>query len=129
MSHAEKQITEIEEHKGQSFDPCSIITMSIANIIIKIITGIVFDHDDPEFRGLIDSATRLFELIGPGGLLLCIPILTSVPSPAKTELIKVMKEVVDYVEKDIERHKKEFDPKAPPRDFIECYLKAMAEEV
>ncbi|XP_078503736.1 cytochrome P450 2K1-like [Lissotriton helveticus] len=61
-------IQHFESYKGQPFDNMTIMNVSIANIIVAIVLGHRFEHDDPTFL-------RLLSLINEGLRLLAKPIV------------------------------------------------------
>nr|XP_054773388.1 cytochrome P450 2D27-like [Lytechinus pictus] len=119
-------LAEIEKKNGTGFDPHPIVQTSISNIIAKIITGVTYEYDDVDFNCLMAHANRVFDLLGPAGLLSSVPILSALPTPALRQLTKEWDGVFDFIRKSIEDHKADFNPNQEPRDFIESYLQVMA---
>ncbi|XP_041453330.1 cytochrome P450 2J6-like [Lytechinus variegatus] len=124
-SEVDRLLKEIENKSNESFDPAIRINIAIANIITRIITGINYDHDDEEFKHLIECSHRIYKIIGPAGLFSIMPILAKLPSSAKTEIVSLSVEMLDVLRRSVETHKAEFDPDKPGTDFIGCYLKEM----
>ena len=117
----------IDEQNGKSFNPFEMTNLTIASIVTKSVTGVWYGPQDAPFLNLVKSVARMFEVMGGGGLVSRIPALAAFPSPARRELRRLCKGLLDFIDEAIANHKAEFDPDKPPNDFIGCYLKEMAD--
>ncbi|KFO34693.1 Cytochrome P450 2J2 [Fukomys damarensis] len=118
----------IAEEKGQPFNPHFKINNAVSNVICSIIFGERFDYQDAEFQELLrllDEANRL------EASLLCqmynfFPrIMEFLPGPHQT-LFRDWDELKSFVSRVIENHKRDWNPDEP-KDFIDAYLKEMAQ--
>ena len=116
----------IGEQNGKDFNPFEFTNFTIASIVTRIVTGVWYGPHDAPFLRLNKAIARMFELMGPAGLLACVPIFSAVPSPTNTALRRICRDLLDFVDEAIEAHMADFDPDKPANDFIGCYLKAMA---
>ena len=130
QSQVKRFIGMIDEQKGKKFNPFDLTNLTIASIVTKSVTGVWYgphDHDDAPFLRLVKSVARMFEIMGPAGLLSRIPGFSAVPSSTRSQLRSHCRELLDFIDEAIENHKVGFDPEKPANDFIGCYLKVMAE--
>ena len=125
-AQAERVLVEIEKAEGHPFDPEKLISTSIANITTKIVTGISYEYDDDEFRRVMMLSQRIFDLLGPAGLMSTIPMLAKIPTPAMRELRKAWSGIYDFILESIKRHKSAAGAGEDGVDFISSYLQEMA---
>ena len=92
----------------------------------RIVIGITYDYDDAKLHRFLVHSKRIFDLIGPGGILSSGPILDVLPSSSKRHLMEQWKGVYDFIKESIESHKAGFDPDQEATDFIDSYLLEMA---
>ncbi|XP_071503498.1 cytochrome P450 2U1-like [Diadema antillarum] len=119
-------LEEMESYGGKSFNPTDLVTVSVSNVIMKIVTGKTYSFDDPDFLRIAACSDRLSEIIGPAGLLGMISWLASLPLPAKEELTELMRTMLGFIRQHVDEHKASYSPDEPATDFISCYLKEMA---
>ena len=116
----------MEKAEGHPFDPEKLISTSIANITTKIVTGISYEYDDDEFRHVMMLSQRIFDLLGPAGLLSTLPMLAKIPTPSNRELTKAWSGIYDFIRESINRHKSAAGDEEGGVDFISSYLQEMA---
>nr|XP_054773300.1 cytochrome P450 2J5-like [Lytechinus pictus] len=113
-------LSEIEKSKGQMFEPNQWLYASIGNIILKIATGVSYEYDDDKLRRLLVRSKRIFDAIGPGGLLNVVPILAAIPSRPKQLLSEGWSGLFDYMRESVASHKSATGSQGD--DFIKKYL-------
>ncbi|XP_072168477.1 cytochrome P450 2J2-like [Diadema setosum] len=118
----------IEDYRGRAFDPHELFTSAISNIICTVVFGTQYSYSDRDFCKILDALTKTFNLIGTGGSLVQLPIprISQFPIGPFRELAECTRNLNRFVLDMIESHKQTFDP-ADTRDFIDLYLKKMAE--
>ncbi|XP_063962669.1 cytochrome P450 2D26-like [Lytechinus pictus] len=70
---------------SKPFDPSHLITTTVGNIAMQLMTGNTYELDDPIFRQVMKHTMRIFEIIGPAGLLSTVQLLRAIPSPGKRQ--------------------------------------------
>ncbi|EHA98995.1 Cytochrome P450 2J2 [Heterocephalus glaber] len=119
----------IAEEKGQPFNPHFKINNAVSNIICSIIFGERFDYQDAEFQELLrllDEVTYL-EMSPICQLYNFFPrIMEFLPGPHHT-LFRDWDKLKSFVSRVIENHKRRDWNPNEPRDFIDAYLKEMAQ--
>ncbi|EHB10399.1 Cytochrome P450 2J2 [Heterocephalus glaber] len=118
----------IAEEKGQPFNPHFKINNAVSNIICSIIFGERFDYQDAEFQELLRLLDEVTHLEGSpvGQLYNFFPrIMEFLPGPHHT-LFRDWDKLKSFVSRVIENHKRDWNPNEP-RDFIDAYLKEMAQ--
>ncbi|XP_041485913.1 cytochrome P450 2D15-like [Lytechinus variegatus] len=113
-------LSEIEKSKGQMFEPNQWLYASIGNIILKITTGVSYEYDDDNLRRLLVRTKRIFDAIGPGGLLNVVPILAAIPSRSKQLLTEGWSALFDYMKESVASHRSATVSQGD--DFIKKYL-------
>ncbi|XP_011674523.1 cytochrome P450 2J6 [Strongylocentrotus purpuratus] len=118
----------IEEKEGSSFDPNLLFGQAVANIVCSVAFGTQYKYSDVEFRQILNLMNDNMELSSGGGALLFLPLpgISKIPFGAPKKMVKNMKEVNKFLLNQIESHEKCLDLDHP-RDFIDLYLKKMAE--
>lgn len=117
-------LDEIEHCIGQPFDIKPLIQMSISNIVCSIVYGKRYDYQDPEFRKLIANMSTVFEKGSSTGAINFFPFLRFLPGDLFG--VKKLKECnqveVEFNKQRIKDHKTFFNPRDPPRDYIDSIL-------
>ncbi|XP_037763553.1 cytochrome P450 2J2 isoform X2 [Chelonia mydas] len=118
---------EIEEEKGEPFDPHFKINNAVSNIICSITFGERFDYQDSHFQKLLQLIDETLYLQGTiwNQLYNAFPtIMKWIPGPHHT-IFKNWEKLKCFVREMIAKHKGDWNP-SEPRDFIDCYLKEIA---
>ncbi|EMP36488.1 Cytochrome P450 2J2 [Chelonia mydas] len=118
---------EIEEEKGEPFDPHFKINNAVSNIICSITFGDRFDYQDSHFQKLLQLIDETLYLQGTiwNQLYNAFPtIMKWIPGPHHT-IFKNWEKLKCFVREMIAKHKGDWNP-SEPRDFIDCYLKEIA---
>ena len=121
----DKIVEEVRKMKGGDFDPSIMINLSIANIILRIISGHTYEWDDKDFLEVVNASGRLFDISGPAALFVVNPTFSSLPLPVNKEIRGCVNTIVGYITKIVEEHRKNFDANEIPKDFISAYLQEM----
>nr|XP_054764960.1 steroid 17-alpha-hydroxylase/17,20 lyase-like [Lytechinus pictus] len=111
---------------GKSFNPSLLITTTVGNIAMQLMTGNTYELDDPIFRQVMKHTMRIFEIIGPAGLLSTVQLLRAIPSPRKRQLEEAFDGLCSFVREKIESHKSTFGQKKEKACYINTYLTEMA---
>nr|CAB3235478.1 cytochrome P450 2C42-like [Phallusia mammillata] len=98
-----------------------------ANVISSISLGRRFDYDNPTFRKIVRTSTEMFGDSTDRKLVFsCLVISTLRCIPpfryAYKRYISMHKEIVDFIQQEIDEHKQKFDPDNV-NDFIDAFLK------
>ncbi|XP_041478224.1 cytochrome P450 2J1-like isoform X1 [Lytechinus variegatus] len=123
---AQRVLLEMEKMDKKSFDPRYMIHAALNNVVLRIMTGVNYDHGDPEFILFMKLSSRLFSLLGPGGLLAVLPVLAAGTSKTGQDLTETWKDILIFLKKRIAEHKINFDPNQETTDFMHLYLQEMA---
>ncbi|XP_038609181.1 cytochrome P450 2J2 [Tachyglossus aculeatus] len=122
-------VQEMEEERGEAFDPHFKINNAVSNIICGVTFGERFDYFDPHFQELLrllDSIIGLEARIW-GQLFNAFPsIMRWLPGPHR-EIFRKWSKLKAFTSDMIRRHREDRNPDEP-RDFIDAYLGEMAKE-
>jgi len=93
----EEMIRKVRDEQGRPFDVRTLTTSCMANVILNMIFGYRFDHDDPAFQQLISdmhciTSNSLF-------ILLIFPVLRFLPYFAKltAKLVRADQSISTFV--------------------------------
>nr|CAB3235591.1 cytochrome P450 2C42-like [Phallusia mammillata] len=112
---------------GKPVDLTKIFYNITANVISSITLGRRFDYDDPTFRKIVKTSTEIFGDSTDRKLVFsCLVLNTLRHIPpfqyAYQRYISMHKEIVDFIQQEIDEHKKKFDPDNV-NDFMDAFLK------
>ncbi|XP_075043049.1 cytochrome P450 2C28-like isoform X2 [Mixophyes fleayi] len=116
--------------KGTPFDPDSLLHLAVSNVICSVVFGERFDYEDEKFITLLTHITDFGKLINTvwGQLLVLFPTMMSyVPGP-QLKRFTIFQKLIDFVRDRVRLHQNTLD-KNCPRDFIDCFLIKMEEEI
>ncbi|XP_072035376.1 cytochrome P450 2U1-like [Amphiura filiformis] len=122
-AESEILLQELDALAGKPFDPHHFLVNCSTNVLFAVVFGKRHDYDDENFRFLSESNSRLVHLVGSGGWSVMLP--KYYPNNDTKEMLHLMKDVLDFLDKRIEEHRENFDVENP-KDFIDEYLKAMS---
>ncbi|KAJ1170485.1 hypothetical protein NDU88_002361 [Pleurodeles waltl] len=114
---------EIEEEKGQPFDPHIYINSSVSNVICAITFGDRFDYQDPEFQEIlhiIGNMSKLHETLTAQLYNVFPQIMKHFPG-SHQQLFRYQNILEMFIRKSVLKHRDNWNP-SEPRDFIDCYL-------
>ncbi|XP_072036216.1 cytochrome P450 2U1-like [Amphiura filiformis] len=115
-------LQELDALAGKPFTPHQFFVNCTTNVLFAVVFGKRHDYDDENFRYLSESNSRVVHLLGGGGWSVMLP--KYYPNNDTIEMLHLMKDVLDFVDKRVEEHRAIFDVENP-KDFIDEYLKAM----
>ncbi|XP_064189689.1 cytochrome P450 2J2-like [Anguilla rostrata] len=114
---------EIEQKRGNPFDPHLLLNNSVSNIICFMVFGHRFDYSDQNFQMLLKLLSETFQLEGSiwRQLYEAFPtVINFLPGP-HNEIFRHYKDLSAFVRGELEKHKQDWDPSAP-RDYIDSFL-------
>ncbi|XP_072037042.1 cytochrome P450 2J4-like [Amphiura filiformis] len=115
---------ELDAIAGKPFHPHQFFVNCTTNVLFAVVFGKRHDYDDENFRYLSKSNARVVHLLGAGLWSIMLP--KYYPTNDTKELLHVIKDLLEFVDKRIEEHREIFDVEKT-KDFIDEYLKAMEE--
>ncbi|KFV79423.1 Cytochrome P450 2C23 [Struthio camelus australis] len=129
QEEAEFLLEEITKTERMPFDPTSMLSCAVSNIICSILFGNRYDYKDKKFLALMDNMNSIFQMANSywGQLYQMFPkILDYLPGPhnkifAEFDILKA------FVSEEVKKHQASLDPRSP-QDFIDCFLNKMQEE-
>ena len=96
------------------------LNISVLNILWQLTTSKRLDRNDKKTLKALDNVNNYFKT-GMLGLTFLFPFLTKIlPVPWYGSLAV---EIMDFMREEVIEHQKSYDPTAPPRDFIDVYLR------
>ena len=106
----------------KELDITELFQEAVSNIIYLLVFGSRFEYDDPEFKRMVYGINFNLSHISFGGILNYFPILRYLP-PFQwyREYCNNYKEQIAFLEKQITKHRKNFDP-YQIRDYVDHYL-------
>ena len=69
-----------KEQRGKPFDPCFILRMALANVILKVIFDTTFHYDHKELREILEISDAFRDSLGPGKAIDFLPWFRFFPS-------------------------------------------------
>ncbi|XP_056393992.1 cytochrome P450 2G1-like isoform X2 [Hyla sarda] len=120
---------EMKKNEDTPFDPTSLLTLAVSNVICSVVFGERFDYEDTKFRTLLTLLKEITLLMSSiWGILFNIfpKTLSFLPGPHQ-KIFTNLDKLKEFVAESLESHKATLDPNCP-RDFIDCFLIKMEEE-
>lgn len=118
---AEAMMKVMREKKDVPFDPQIMLSNALSNIICSVTFGKRFEYNDPKFDRLLALVLRQFEVMGSATILGAFPILSKFEFGPIKEVLKNIKEFVQFFQNIINDHKLTFNDK-DINDIIDAYL-------
>lgn len=108
-------------------DLAPLISTAVSNVICSIAFGRRFDHQDQEFRTMLDLMSRGLEIIADRSAVLIniCPWLYYIPFGIFKEIRKVETDISNFLRAIIAQHSSSLDPDNP-KDLIDMYLVEVA---
>ncbi|XP_056151527.1 cytochrome P450 1B1-like [Lampris incognitus] len=109
---------------GQYFEPSHGVTVAAANVICALCFGKRYEHDNMEFRSLLEKIDKFGETVGAGSLVDVMPWLQSFPNPVRSvyENFKhINEEFFAFVKDKVIQHRETFDPEVT-RDMSDAII-------
>ncbi|XP_071490830.1 cytochrome P450 2J5-like [Diadema antillarum] len=117
-----KLMAEVARKDGALFDPAEMVTVSVSNITICIMTGKIYDYDDSEFVSMSKLASKVFDWMGPAAFLYHVPLLARLPLAINKKGDAVALNMMEFLTAIIRRHRESFTPDKKPTDIIYGFL-------
>ncbi|XP_078699160.1 steroid 17-alpha-hydroxylase/17,20 lyase-like isoform X1 [Branchiostoma floridae x Branchiostoma belcheri] len=117
-------IGELASVEGQAVDLNDHIFKLVYNVVCPVAFGVRFEQEDEDFQNLKKFSEDLFKQDAPLGDI--YPSLGFLPNRAKTDLQKLMDVLLGYFRRQVDRHRKEFNPN-DLRDVTDHMIKAQKE--
>ncbi|NWJ00646.1 CP2CN protein, partial [Crypturellus undulatus] len=128
QEEAEHLLEEITKTNRMPFDPTSILSCAVSNVICSIVFGNRYDYRDKKFLSLMKNINNIFEMMSShwGQLYQMFPkILDYMPGP-HNRMFTEFDTLKAFVAEEVKAHQASIDPSSP-RDFIDCFLNKMQE--
>ncbi|XP_029290208.1 LOW QUALITY PROTEIN: cytochrome P450 2U1 [Cottoperca gobio] len=115
-----------ESGADAAVDLAPLISNAVSNVICSLILGQRFNHEDREFRNLLDLMDRGLEIcVNSSAVLINIfPLLYYWPFGVFKELRQVEGDITVFLKRIIAKHHETLDPDHP-RDLVDIYLLEM----
>ncbi|XP_017163620.1 cytochrome P450 2G1-like [Poecilia reticulata] len=113
----------MRSYKGEPFDPTSLLSRTVSNVVCCLVFGQRFSYEDKHFVNLLAVITMIVRFnSSPKGVMYNIfPwLMERLPGKQHAVFAKV-EEIRDFVQTKIREHEDSLDPSSP-RDFIDCFL-------
>ncbi|XP_057696066.1 cytochrome P450 2J5-like [Corythoichthys intestinalis] len=113
----------ITHHKGQAFNPATVLNSAVANIICQVMFGKRFDYNDLNLRQLHTMMTEMVYLEGSVWALIydAFPTLMKhLPGP-HNRIFTNFQALQEFIGTQIKSHQLDLDPDNP-RDYIDTFL-------
>ncbi|XP_068558570.1 cytochrome P450 2J5-like [Cebidichthys violaceus] len=114
---------EIENEKGEPFNPAGLFNNAVSNIICQLVMGKRFDYSDHNFQTMLKYLYEILRLQGSvwGMLYESFPgVMKHLPGPHNT-IFSHYNAIVDFMNKEVKSHKKDLDH-SNPRDYIDAFI-------
>uniref|UniRef100_A0A8C2AG63 Uncharacterized protein n=2 Tax=Cyprinus carpio TaxID=7962 RepID=A0A8C2AG63_CYPCA len=116
----------VSDEQGRPFDPRSLLSNAVANVICVLVFGHRFEYSDNGFQSLLKNINEAVYLQGGfcAQLYNMFPrLMRQVPGPHQ-KIFTLWREVIDFVREKVNAHRVDYDP-SDPRDYIDCFLGEM----
>uniref|UniRef100_H2ZSH7 Cytochrome P450 family 2 subfamily U member 1 n=1 Tax=Latimeria chalumnae TaxID=7897 RepID=H2ZSH7_LATCH len=114
---------EMLKHGKDPFNPSSLISNAVSNVICSMSFGRRFESEDSEFKRLLNLMARGLE-ISVNSQAIFVNVcswLYYLPFGPFKELRQVEREITAFLKRIIRQHRETMDPQSP-QDFIDMYL-------
>ncbi|XP_070556060.1 cytochrome P450 1A1-like isoform X2 [Ptychodera flava] len=96
----------VVDKNGEPFDPKSILTMFVCNVISNICFGHNYDLDDTEFKNIIQITDDMNDVFGSGTTLADLqPIFKYLPTKSIRQMKKVSNTWLAFIQSKIDDHR------------------------
>uniref|UniRef100_A0A3P9PYV8 Cytochrome P450 2G1-like n=1 Tax=Poecilia reticulata TaxID=8081 RepID=A0A3P9PYV8_POERE len=102
----------MRSYKGEPFDPTSLLSRTVSNVVCCLVFGQRFSYEDKHFVNLLAVITMIVRFnSSPKGVV----------RAGQHAVFAKVEEIRDFVQTKIREHEDSLDPSSP-RDFIDCFL-------
>uniref|UniRef100_A0A8B9MQA1 Uncharacterized protein n=1 Tax=Accipiter nisus TaxID=211598 RepID=A0A8B9MQA1_9AVES len=122
-------LQELEQTKGQPFNPATLLSAAMGNTISRILFGERFGYGDEEYRRILWCLAENFRLENciAGQLYTILPsLMNHLPGPHQTYL-QNNSIIEKFLARKVAEHEATLDL-AAPRDFVDAFLCRMEQE-
>ncbi|XP_052411007.1 cytochrome P450 2J3 isoform X2 [Carassius gibelio] len=116
----------VSNEQGRPFDPRSLLSNAVSNVICVLVFGHRFEYSDNGFQSLLKNINEAVYLQGGvcAQLYNMLPrLMRQVPGPHQ-RIFTLWREVIDFIREKVNAHRVDYDP-SNPRDYIDCFLGEM----
>ncbi|XP_077998821.1 cytochrome P450 2U1-like [Glandiceps talaboti] len=99
-----------------------IFMNAVSNIMCAMLFGRRFEYDDDEFKRLLEVSNLMAKSVCSSQLLSFIPALWHLPLPTKRTLTRTYRDVMYFIDKHVELHRKNLPENTPSESFLDSYL-------
>ena len=130
MEEVEVFINAVKAQKGQAFNIADLLHISISNVVCSMAFGERFDHDDKNFRGLVNAISDNLSNAAVTGLLTFFPFLKYIPGdPVKYRHVMGNVDLVNgHLRRIVDEHKQKIDYNAEAINYIDSFLRQQKED-
>lgn len=121
-----RKLIENQGGKCANVNMPNILSAYLLNTLWQFMAGIRYDVDNEELKYLQEMFSDLMKSIDMKGAVFShLPILQYIAPEASgyRNYVKCHNNMHAFMRKEVERHKKNFNPSDEPRDLIDAYLK------
>ncbi|KAM9033444.1 cytochrome P450 2F2-like [Sarcophilus harrisii] len=122
-------VRELSLHGGTPLNPLYHIRNAVANVICSVVFGERYDHNDPDFRVLLNLLNDNFQIMSSqwGQMYNIFPsFLDWIPGPHH-RIFRNFQKLQAFISEEIKKHKESRQPEEP-RNFIDFFLGQMEKE-
>ncbi|XP_070556062.1 cytochrome P450 1A1-like isoform X2 [Ptychodera flava] len=117
----------VVDKNGEPFDPKSILTLFVCNVISNICFGHNYDLDDTEFKNIIQITDDMNDVFGSGTTLADLqPIFKYIPTEAIRQMKKVSNTWLTFIQSKVDDHRMNMQ-EGSVSDVVHDVLKFQAE--
>ncbi|XP_022095813.1 cytochrome P450 2J6-like [Acanthaster planci] len=121
---AEALMKEMSAFNEKPFNPKSLLSNAVSNVICSVIFGKRYDYNEKDFQKLLSLIGENFQLLGVGGVLNFIPVLRHLPFIHIDKLESNVAELRNFFLGLIDKHRAAFDADNL-NDLIDEFLNAI----
>ncbi|CAJ1060175.1 Cytochrome P450 2J2 [Xyrichtys novacula] len=120
---------ELENEKGEAFNPASVFNKAVSNIICQLVMGKRFDYSDHNFQHMLKCLSELIMLEGSVWTWLyeSFPtVMKHLPGP-HNKMFSHFDTIREFISQEVQRHKIDLD-RNNPRDYIDTFIIEMEKQ-
>ena len=120
MEEVEAFVDCVKSKNGQAFDISDLLHIIISNVISYMVFGTRFEHDDQNFRGLMNAVSDNLTNAKITGLLTFLPFLRFIPGDpiGYKHVMRNIENGRKYLERMIDDRKENFETKRRRSDPV-----------
>ncbi|CAJ1060173.1 uncharacterized protein LOC121511702 [Xyrichtys novacula] len=114
---------EIENEKGEAFNPASVFNKAVSNIISQLVMGKRFDYSDHNFQHMLKCLSDQMKMEGSVWTWFyeAFPVVMKhLPGP-HNKMFENGKNLREFISQEVQRHKINLD-RNNPRDYIDTFI-------